>query len=54
MDEWQGFFAAVLGASAALSGLLLVGVSINLSKILSVARLPDRAWCKPIGQEGPQ
>ena len=42
MDEWQGFFAAEVGASAALSGLLLVGMSINLSKILSVARLPNR------------
>ena len=43
MDEWQGFFAAQLGASATLSGLILVGVSINLSKILSVPRLSDRA-----------
>jgi modulator of FtsH protease len=43
MDEWQGFFAAMVGASAALSGLLLVGVSINLSKILASSRLPNRA-----------
>jgi modulator of FtsH protease len=43
MDEWQGFFAAEAGASAALSGLILVGVSINLNKILSVPRLTNRA-----------
>jgi modulator of FtsH protease len=43
MDEWQGFFAAQLGASATLSGLILVGVSINLTKILSDPKLPNRA-----------
>jgi modulator of FtsH protease len=43
MDAWQGFFAAQLGASATLSGLILVGVSINLNKILSDPRLPNRA-----------
>lgn len=43
MDAWQGFFAAQLGASATLSGLILVGVSINLSKILSAPRLANRA-----------
>ncbi len=43
MEEWQSFFAAQLGASATLSGLVLVGVSINLSKILSMPRLPNRA-----------
>ncbi len=43
MDEWQSFLSAVTGASATLAGLLFVGVSINLSKILSVPRLPNRA-----------
>jgi hypothetical protein len=43
MDEWQGFFAATAGAAAALAGLLFVGVSINLSKILASPKLPTRA-----------
>jgi hypothetical protein len=44
MDQWQGFFSAQLGAAATLSGLILVCVSINLSKILSTPRLPNRAF----------
>jgi modulator of FtsH protease len=43
MPEWQAFFTAQLGASAALVGLLFVGVSLNLSKILGSSGLPDRA-----------
>ncbi len=43
MDEWQGFFSAGAGAAATLSGLILVGVSINLNKILSAPKLADRA-----------
>jgi modulator of FtsH protease len=34
---------AEAGASAALTGLIFVGVSLNLSKILSIRMLPDRA-----------
>jgi modulator of FtsH protease len=40
---WDNFFVAQLGASAALTGLLFVGISINMSRILSVPVLPDRA-----------
>jgi hypothetical protein len=40
---WDDFFAAQLGASAALAGLVFVGVSINLSRILTMATLPERA-----------
>ena len=41
---WAVFFASVTGAAAALTGLLFVAVSINLSKILSgQAMLPARA-----------
>jgi hypothetical protein len=44
MTVWDNFFIAQLGASAALLGLLFVGVSINLNRILSIPRLPDRAF----------
>ncbi len=40
---WSDFFAAQLGASAALTGLLFVGISINMPRILSIPVLPDRA-----------
>jgi modulator of FtsH protease len=41
--EWQGFFTAELGALAALTGLVVVAISINLSRILAFAQLPGRA-----------
>jgi len=44
MDQWQSFFVAEAGASAALTGLVFVGVSINLSRILSFPKLPSRAF----------
>lgn len=43
MDRWESFFVAEIGASAALAGLVFVGVSINLSKILAQPGLPNRA-----------
>lgn len=43
MTGWENFFIAEVGASAALAGLIFVGVSINLNRILSLPRLPDRA-----------
>lgn len=43
MNEWNSLFAATAGASATLTGLLFVGVSINLTKILSTSILPKRA-----------
>jgi len=43
MEQWQNFLLAEAGASAALTGLLFVGVSINLKRILSFANLPYRA-----------
>lgn len=43
MDIWDNFLIAQVGASAALLGLLFVGVSLNLTKILSISYLPDRS-----------
>ena len=47
MDEiapaWANFFAAQVGAAAALSGLIIVAISINLQRILSFPQLPGRA-----------
>ena len=43
MHGWDDLFAAELGASAALTGLLFVSVSINLEKILKYPHLPTRA-----------
>ena len=40
---WENFFVAEVGASAALTGLLFVAVSINLTRILSLPHLPSRA-----------
>jgi hypothetical protein len=43
MTAWDNFFVAEVGASAALAGLLFVGISINMSKILAYASLPNMA-----------
>jgi modulator of FtsH protease len=43
MRGWSDFFAAEVGASAALAGLLFVAVSINLRQILKFPHLPTRA-----------
>ncbi len=43
MGEWSNFFAGTAGAAATLTGLIFVGVSINLTKILSIPKLPGRA-----------
>jgi hypothetical protein len=40
---WANFFVAEVSAAAALTDLLFVAVSINLSKILSIPHLPGRA-----------
>ena len=43
MGQWSGFFAAELGASAALAGLVIVAISINIARILADPTLPGRA-----------
>ena len=44
MIGWENFFIAEVGASAALLGLIFVGVSINLTRIISLPGLPNRAF----------
>ncbi len=43
METWHDFFVAVAGAAAALTGLIFVGVSLSLNRILAIPRLPGRA-----------
>ncbi len=43
ITEWNYFFATAAGAAAALLGLIFVGVSVNLNKILVSQTLPVRA-----------
>ena len=44
INGWENFLIAEVGASAALLGLIFVGVSINLTKIVSLPGLPNRAF----------
>jgi hypothetical protein len=50
--EWAAFFSAELAALAALTGLVVVAISINLPRILSYAHLPTRAGEALIGPVG--
>lgn len=43
VGSWSTFFSALVSASAALTGLLFVAVSINLSRIIEQRYLPSRA-----------
>ncbi len=40
---WDGFFTAEVGAAAALTGLIFVGISINLKRIIEVPMIANRA-----------
>jgi hypothetical protein len=42
-EGWSDFLVAAAGASAALAGLVFVGISINLTRIISFPGLPARA-----------
>ncbi len=43
MGSWADFFVAELGAAAALTGLVIVAISINVTRILAHPLLPGRA-----------
>ena len=43
MEEWANFYVAIVGAAGALAGLIVVAISINISKILDFASLPSLA-----------
>jgi hypothetical protein len=50
--DWAPFFSAELAALAALTGFVVVAISINLSRILSYPHLPSRAGEALIGPVG--
>jgi len=43
MGQWLNFFGATASGAATLTGLVFVGLSINLHKILSISYLTNRA-----------
>lgn len=43
LPQWSAFFAAEVGAAAALAGLVIVAISINVARILGHPALPGRA-----------
>ena len=43
IEAWSDFAVMTGGASAALAGLLIVAMSINVEQILAFADLPERA-----------
>jgi hypothetical protein len=50
--DWATFFSAELAALAALTGFVVVAISINLSRILAYPWLPSRAGEALIGPVG--
>ncbi|GAA1821857.1 hypothetical protein [Agromyces salentinus] len=43
LDQWSEFNVAMLGATAALAGLLIVAMSVNIEAIMKSGTLPARA-----------
>jgi hypothetical protein len=43
MEGWTDFYVAAVGGSAALAGLLVVAISINIAQIMKFPLLPGRA-----------
>jgi hypothetical protein len=51
-SDWATFFSAELTVLATLTGLVVVAISINLSRILSFPHLPTRAGEALVGPIG--
>jgi hypothetical protein len=49
LEGWTDFNVAMVGAAAALAGLLIVAMSVNISAILSSPELPARAGASIAG-----
>jgi modulator of FtsH protease len=43
MERWENFLIAEIAATATLTGLIFIGLSFNLTKILTSGGLPNRA-----------
>jgi modulator of FtsH protease len=43
LESWHDFFVAAAGAAAALAGLVVVAISVNIERILQYKPLPARA-----------
>ncbi len=43
LDPWHDFFVATVGASAALGGLIIVAMSVNIARIITIESMPSRA-----------
>jgi hypothetical protein len=43
LEAWQNFAVATAGAAAALAGLIMVAISVNIKEIISMPGLPARA-----------
>ena len=42
VEAWKDFFITAAGASAALAGLVIVAISVNIQRILEQPQLPSR------------
>ncbi|MBF4513232.1 hypothetical protein ITJ66_12145 [Plantibacter sp. VKM Ac-2885] len=42
-EAWNDFFVATAGAAAALAGLIIVAMSVNIAKIIEIPAMPARA-----------
>jgi hypothetical protein len=43
LEAWHDFYVASAGAAAALAGLIIVAMTVNISTILQMAAIPARA-----------
>jgi len=43
METWNNFFSSVASAAATLTGLIFVGVSLSLTRILAIPKMASRA-----------